>query len=242
MKLDLLRDGKGPTNFAAGLLILAVWLFLNGLVLLLNVSNDGATKAGAIATWVTSFITFAITSLAAAFVLLQVAAAKESTQDSLRNDRRQRRLWATLQVCDRYDADPQLARAVQFLRLYHPYTEDRIRPPGASKAFPIEAPPGDAVDVQSRLHNEQYYTACVELLLNYFDSIAIGIQQGFYVARVCREHLGEIMLGWLDEFEANDKKVFAQVMENYFPSTLRLRRHWKRQARKRTIALQFSRE
>jgi len=82
----------------------------------------------------------------------------------------QQRQWATLQVCDRYDNDPVLTDAKKLIREVH-------------------------FEPQSARADHNVRSAC-RTLFNYFDSIAIGLEQGLYIDDIVESHLRTIIIDW----------------------------------------------
>jgi hypothetical protein len=97
------------------------------------------------------------------------------------------RQWATLQACDRYDSDPVL---------------------GAARASLYEF---EATGQMTKERTE-IRQAC-RTTFNYFDSIAIGLAQGLYVEEIVEEHLGHIMVTWLDWLAARDDPTIVRFRE-----------------------------
>ncbi len=164
-------------------------------------------------------------------VFNQVRAASKSTQHSLEHSDDQERLWATLQVCDRYDIDPEISAAVRYLRRYHWHSGPALLTPGVVNSpslyrraevrgefFPAA--------VGAQLNADQRYTLAVGKILNYFDSIAIGLEQRFYDNHVCREHIGGIFISWMRMLRAVDPKRFDNQMTLNFQRLPKLYREW----------------
>ena len=78
---------------------------------------------------------------------------------------------ATLDACDRYDIEPMIVYAHRIMRAYYNYNED--------------------VD-KNKLHNS------VITILNYFDSIALGIDQGLYIKKIVKAHLSQIIIDHIE--------------------------------------------
>jgi hypothetical protein len=66
-------------------------------------------------------------------------------------------------------------------------------------------------------------------LFNYFDSIAIGLKQGFYVEEIARDHLKRIILGWHDRIigSAPDKIIPLEDAQRDYADILSLIRKWQ---------------
>jgi len=89
------------------------------------------------------------------------------------------RNWATLQVCDKYDLDPIIRTVVSRLKNYeNTRLDETVAPVDANNGYGSK---DDSIT-----------------LLNYFDAIAIGMEQGFYVEDIVTDHLYGIMDGWID--------------------------------------------
>jgi hypothetical protein len=112
------------------------------------------------------------------------------------------RRWATLQACDRYDTDPTLVAQRKLLR--------------------------------ERLRNSRFATAsevrfALNTLLNYFDAIAIGIDQKLYFSKIAEKHLGPVVRGWLDDLaDTNDAvvKLEIQSIKSDYSSLCELYKEW----------------
>lgn len=183
----------------------------------------------AVATWALT----AATLLLVYVVFTQVSEARESARQSLAESDWQRRKWATLQACDRYDMDTELARAVRYLRRYHRYRGTHLLPAGVVAAEqhyarPTVRPEQIPKTLGDPLTSDQRYTQAAGLLLNYFDSIAIGIQQEFYVKEICQEHIGAIFVTWMESFRSVNEERFDKLMKKSFERLPVLYAEWKR--------------
>ena len=83
---------------------------------------------------------------------------------AIRNENKMER---TLTACNRYESDPIIERSVRTLRLAQTNGDFKKDP----KSFEHD----------------------VVIILNYFDSIAIGIQQGLYDEKLARDHTDSIV-------------------------------------------------
>jgi hypothetical protein len=111
----------------------------------------------------------------------------------------QTRKWATLKICDRWDTDAFLREANETLK----------------SAF-SEANDGRIATRHAK---------CLITIYNYFDSIAIGIDQGFYEKEIVIPHMGNIMRQgmrrrsqWPLEFDIefeNDFRVFFKFFKDH---------------------------
>jgi hypothetical protein len=88
--------------------------------------------------------------------------------------RRDQRAWKTLEACDNYDFDPVLNDVLSKLR--------------------------DARDAGDLADNPRPLRMEATVLLNYLEGIATGLEQGFYNARVVRDHLEPIFRDHVSEF------------------------------------------
>jgi hypothetical protein len=123
----------------------------------------------------------------------------------LRRQTIQQRQWATLQACDRYDTDPTLTEARRTLR---------------------------ALKAGETLQQEEHDTVSqITTVFNYFDAIAIGVDQRLYVDRIAESHLKEIMFRRLAElWESRDPIVqkFGADYFEIFPTFNALLQRWDR--------------
>lgn len=177
-------------------------------------ATTSATTAGTIVNWIYTIVTAGLLCVA----ILQI-----------RYGSRDRRKWETLQACNRYDHESELVAAKNFLRRYHPFDdESRMRPPPDTPARVTPEPvvKHDATHTAA-LDDDMRYTVCAGMLLNYFDTIAIGLQQDFYDEAVCEEHLKAIFLGWIAEFEEADRDRFHTIMHTYFTASVALVAKWR---------------
>ncbi|HYM31902.1 MAG TPA: hypothetical protein VEU47_11405 [Candidatus Cybelea sp.] len=101
----------------------------------------------------------------------------------------QHRRWATLQACDRYDIDLRLGSSLLLLR--------RLAAEDCS-AIPHYR-------VKMMITN----------VFNYFDAIAIGLERGFYVEEIVREHLGAIMQYRREELMASKHPAIQEFRQNF---------------------------
>jgi hypothetical protein len=138
----------------------------------------------------------AIATGAAVFVAwFQLGALRDQQQEIKRQQKEikdQQRGWETLRVCNQYDLDPVLATVVGKLRA-------------------LEVSKSKVVD---------YSSVRMELrsLLNYFDSIAIGIKQNFYMENIVEAHLGGIISDYRNSCFSDDeaqKLGFGDLRERY---------------------------
>lgn len=99
---------------------------------------------------------------------------------------RNQRRRDTLQACDRYDSDTVIVDAHRCLSKF--YEEKEVDNDGVMNSF--------------------------STLMNYFDSIAIGIEQGLYIKEIVEAHLSNIMCSVVDEFmSSKEPLIFASKSE-----------------------------
>jgi hypothetical protein len=110
--------------------------------------------------------------------------------------KRQQRGWETLRICNVYDVDPVLDRAVCTIRSAVKQGKSRI---------------------EVKLE--------ITTLLNYFESIALGISQGFYEEKIVRIHLGDIMKAHAD-FYLSEPLISQLNFSSNFISIKRLIARW----------------
>jgi hypothetical protein len=130
----------------------------------------GETHA-AVAEWLTAIGTVGL-ALAALFpfpfLLLQIRKLSEQIRLSREVEERaaiRTSEWETLKVCQRYDFDPVIDAACQ--------------------------------RIAASSHNGTKYSAVERrdmiAILNYFDGIAIGVQQGLYIEAIVKDQLGPVL-------------------------------------------------
>lgn len=132
--------------------------------------------------------------------------------------RRERRAWATLQACERYETDPEIRRAVERL----------VVPRSAN-------PKGESEDPQ---YAEKLERIAAVQLLNYFEGLAIGEKQDFYDRKILQEHLGKIIEDWIEalvrgkDADHKGRSVSVPILispDHYYESELRkMERRWQR--------------
>lgn len=218
-------EGIAARTMTVPLLVAVGAMLVGGIAL--KYSGLDASLAGAIVNWAYTVLT----GLLIFVVFNQVRAASKSTQHSLEHSDDQERLWATLQVCDRYDIDSEISTAVRYLRRYHWYSGPALLPPGVVNSPSLYRRPqvrGELFPaaVGAQLNADQRYTLAVGKILNYFDSIAIGLEQRFYDNHVCREHIGGIFISWMHMLRAVDPERFDNQMTSNFQRLPKLYRKW----------------
>lgn len=132
----------------------------------------GAQDVSAVADIITALGTMILAGIAFS-QLRDIYLTQKKTEE---NDRK----WRTLQVCDRYDNDLIIHRIKDDLRHYL-----KLRDTGHS--FSNEA--------------KVTYRYSVRGLFNYFDSVAIGLQQELYMDEIVKPHLRGIISDWIVAFE-----------------------------------------
>jgi hypothetical protein len=187
----------------------------------------GSQRAGTLV----NLLYTALTGILVLVAIAQVRNAQSATKTSLDDGVEQRRKWATLQVCDRYDMDAEITSAVRFLRRYHPFGESRLKVPQIRSAG---TEGGDVVRAVTTdpawlgLSDDHRYTMSAGLLLNYFDSIAIGIDQKFYDENICTAHIGGILKSWMAMLRNANPETFEEVMNAHYPHTKALHARWNK--------------
>lgn len=111
--------------------------------------------------------------------------------------KRQQQGWETLRACNLYDLDPTLDRAVCAMR-------------AARKTnMPLKE-----VDLE------------ITTVLNYFEGIAIGMQQGFYDPKIVRPHLGDLMKTHCDYYFSRSIAEEAGISVDDFGGVKELLAKW----------------
>lgn len=107
----------------------------------------------------------------------------------------------TLDICNRYDNDPIFDAATETL--------DKAKKNGDLAANPAK------------------YRKAVITILNYLDSIAIGIEQGLYITSLAKDHLNEILQAHVAEY-LHDTKFARDAGYNvdYFKRLRKLADDW----------------
>jgi hypothetical protein len=120
--------------------------------------------------------------------------------------RREAQTNRTLAACDRYDTDPVLDAVARRLSDAHES--------GLLKAEPHK-------------HRIDLYS-----LFNYFESIAIGVNRGLYDESIVRDHMEQIISGYVVDFILSDiagrkKNSAGKGEEEYFINLMVLHRKWQ---------------
>jgi hypothetical protein len=111
----------------------------------------------------------------------------------------------TLTACDRYDTDPVLNASLQRLARARRASMDKFQ--------------GDGLT----------YRPDIATLLNYLDSLAVGIMQELYIEEIVRDHNGPIVRAHVEQYLTDgNPRIFGLNPDNYRP--LRdLYEKWSRQ-------------
>jgi hypothetical protein len=217
------------SRWPLAIIVIAIVIFAIDLVFTFTFEVKHADVGVAATTWLLALVTLALVVV----VWIQVGDTRKSTKETIEASDQQRRKWATLQACDRYDMDPELVKAVRCLRKYHWYRGPCLLPPGVvAQPYHWSRPPVrpelERPSLGDELTADQQYTLAAGLLLNYFDSIAIGINQKFYEKEICKEHIGRIFVDWMDLLREFDPKTFDRQMAKNFDRLPPLLKHWRR--------------
>jgi len=112
----------------------------------------------------------------------------------LKSIKDENKLSRTLDVCDRYDLDPILDRSLRDLRSAE-----------------------DTGLLRTKEADRMHLHASVTTVLNYLDSIAVGIHQGLYIEALVKDHLKVIVIKHVNDY-LTDKDVAKSVnikVDNY---------------------------
>jgi hypothetical protein len=119
------------------------------------------------------------------------------------------RKWATLQACDRYDSDPEISKAARiFYRLANPRDDYWWYLPEAIGELEVEG----------------------VTLLNYFDSISIGVLGELYIGRMVYDHLYNIMQNRIEFVLSGSVPQLERLrlcLSDDFTTMMYLHRWWK---------------
>jgi hypothetical protein len=141
---------------------------------------------------VAAFVTASMTVVIAIVGLRQLRKITEQTRIAGENQKK----WASIAACERYDSDPVIEEATKFI------WQNRNGPNDYS--------------------NISEYKREVIVLLNYLDSLAIGIGQKMYFEDIIRDHMEPIIKHAVENF----------VLPGHFPrkdlqSLIRLYERWE---------------
>jgi hypothetical protein len=143
--------------------------------------------------------------LTALFTLLIALIAWRQLSSSDFNQRK----WATLQACDRYDSDPEISKAARvFYRLVNKRDDYWWYLPQTLGEIEVDG----------------------VTLLNYFDSIAIGVLGELYVGRIVHDHLFGIMksrIEFICSGEAPQLESLRACLDDDFTTVMYLYKWWK---------------
>lgn len=107
----------------------------------------------------------------------------------------------TLSACDRYDTDPIIDASLRELRLL-------LRDPESAEKGLLKLP--------------------TTTILNYLDSIAVGVEQGLYIESLARDHLKAIVIKHTDDY-LRDESVARKIGLNpaNFTTLTAMASRWK---------------
>jgi hypothetical protein len=143
-----------------------------------------------VAEWIAA-VSGIVTALAAvaavAIAYFQLGAILDERR--LQDDRDQK--WQTISVCQRYFTDPTLVIAKR-------------------KIFKARSKVGEG-----KISDQPSIRQCAIFIVNFLDSIAIGVRQGAYSKSIVKDNLGSVMVdavidlldGGLGDFKIHPKKV-----------------------------------
>jgi hypothetical protein len=134
----------------------------------------------------------------AAVAWYQIAAARTEAISARAEAKRTR----TLEVVSRYDHDPVLDRALRRM--------------------------ARARDSRQLFDNTRLYRTDIVAIMNYFESIAIGLQQDIYIAEMVRDYMESIVRSHIDEIEK--EKIFDKIGSDPddFEHICALNKRWKK--------------
>lgn len=115
--------------------------------------------------------------------------------------KRQQKGWETLKACERYESDPILDACLRTIREVR--KADGGLPAGAQSV---------SVDIIT--------------ILNYLDGLAIGVRQGFYDAKIVRDHLEPVIRFHVDEFLDADVARLLRIKDSDFRLLRDLVKEW----------------
>jgi hypothetical protein len=128
----------------------------------------------------------------------QIAAARAEAVAARAEAKRTR----TLEVVSRYDHDPVLDRALRRM--------------------------ARARDSRRLFEETRLYRTDIVAVMNYFESIAIGLQQDIYIAGMVRDYMESIVRSHIDEIEK--EKIFEKIGSDPddFEHICELNRRWRK--------------
>jgi hypothetical protein len=107
--------------------------------------------------------------------------------------------WETLRACEKYETDPVLDRALCSIR--------------------------DARIIGDLIANPKAHSLEVATVLNYFESLATGVGQGFYVESIIRDHLESVIRDHVAEF-LSPPMIAAMNFQGLYDKLLELLKSW----------------
>lgn len=155
-----------------------------GLVSFVAGVSVGALLVTAHGAWDTSKVPEWITAIGTVVLAIVTLALAMVGISQIRVVARQQRKWTTLQACDRYDSDPIINAAHDVLWKH--------------------------INVGAQSSVELTHAAL--RLLNYFDAIAIGIDQGLYIDELAHDHIGNIVRLRLEELRSLNVKEVNELL------------------------------
>ena len=182
-----------------GLGLLAIWLFAG--VPLFYLSHDRPEEfLGFTAHGWTAIGTVAL-ALVTFALAVGTAALVVLGLFQLRSIREEGRISRTIAISDRYDIDPVLDFRLRRIA--------QARANGALDLRPLD------------------YRADIRTVLNYLDSLAVGIQQDLYIERLAMEHNGAILVGTVENYlDGGGAAKYGLDVQNY-ATLMVLYRKWK---------------
>lgn len=139
-----------------------------------------------------SLISAGATVAIAVFANVQIDKATAMAKEQLERSSLQQKKWSTLQACNNYDLDPVIEEATKEIWKHK----------------------------SSGYANQENYKREIVVVLNYLDSLSIGISQGLYEEAIVKDHLGPIFIDMVRKhLEPSDTPLspddYAHTMEYY---------------------------
>jgi hypothetical protein len=106
----------------------------------------------------------------------------------------------TLSACDRYDTDPVIDRSLRNLAT--------ARADGSLENTP------------------RLYKSDITTVLNYFDSVAIGIEQGLYIDALARDHIEGILKTHFNQYLGPSFRKETEINQEHFQRLNLLYQRW----------------
>jgi len=128
-------------------------------------------------------------------VLAALAAAVAYRQITV--SQKESKKWKTLEACSQYESEPIISSAVRLRRFYEN--------PVAQTAGSGQPPDGG--------HEPFRLVDDAKLVLNFFDGIAIGVQQNLYIESLARDHMANIVR--VHVMEVFERKKFPIDASDY---------------------------